>query len=241
MNLDSFSRREFESRLFNLVNSAVPKITKLKAPTKVHYEKMSLLAEKTEAVVKGEYSNLKQLSIETGRPVLIQTRLAKSHRLRVGVNFRTGRITLGTFSDISAVGKKRPIDDATPHMLLNGAYDYVKEENAKNILKNKERLKKIVMINAGKLERYKVATVQDEVVLLKPLWHKGSPFFFKLNGVGLTAEDVLFVDVVHNKLWKYDREIKGYECDKYILVSEKPASPDEIPLSLKKALLMQMV
>ena len=242
MNLDSFSRRELESRLFNLVNGVVPKITKLKAPTKVHYEKMRLLAEKTEAVINGEYPNLKQLSIETGRSVLLQTRLAKSYRVRVKVNFRTEKVGLDAFRDLSATNKKRPVDDATPHMLLNGAYDYVREENARSILKNKARLEKIVMLNAGKLERYRVVAVHDNIVVLKPSWDRtDSLMFFKLdNGAEVKNDDVLVVDVVHNKLWKYDREVRGYECDKFILLSSRPAGADEIPVSVKKTLLVEM-
>lgn len=243
MNLDDFSRRELEFKLYSLVNKVVPKITKLKAPTKVHYEKMNLLAERTEAVVNGEYPCLRQLSVETGKPVLLQTRLAKSYRVRVKVNFHSKKVSLDIYRDLSAESKKRPIDDATPHMLLNGAYDYVKEENARNILKNHTRLEKLVMLNAGKLEKYEVMTVQEGIAILKPAWNRtGSLVFFKLdNGVELEAERVLFVDVVHNKLWKYDRDVKGYECDKFILISERPARPDEIPVSVKKALLAEMV
>jgi len=239
MKFDEFSRRDLEFQLFKLVNEVVPEITKLKTPTKVHYEKMQKLAEMTERVLKGEFPRLKALSSELKQPVRIRTRLAKSLRVVVSVYFSSRVLTVDVIRDPTAESRKRPIDDTTPYMILNGARDYIGEANARSILRNPERLEKLRMLNAGRLERYEVVMIQNGVVVLKPVWSKGSPVFFRVNAKERVGQ-LFSVDVVNGKLWKYDPSVRGYECDKYVLVSGRMVKPEEIPLSLKKVLLAEL-
>ena len=241
MKFEEFSRRDFEFQLFKIVNTAVPKMTRLKAPTKLHYERMRKLAEVTERVLRGDFPALMELSSATRQPVTVRTRLAKSHRLLVLVYFHARTLTFSVLRDVSAESRKRPVDDATPYMQLKGfGNHYVKEANAKNILKDSERLEKLRMLNTGRLERYQVVAVQNGAAMLRPLWSAGydGVVFFKI----VAKEGQLFsVDVDNWKVWKYEPGVKGYECDKYVLVSDRKLEWEEIPPFFKKRLLSELV
>jgi len=241
MKLSEFDKYRFRLTLLEVAEKVIPKISKQKAPTKVQKEKIWLLAEMTDKVVRGEYPSLKQLSTETGHPVFLQVRMIYHKKLRVAVNFRTEEIKIQIYSDYTSLGKKRPIDDGTPFMILLGTNYYVREDNAWYILNNKSRLEKITVLNSEKTIKCSLKATYGDIIAAK---REGSNeiLFFKLDcGKEPNSKWLYFDTESGTLLGRTDSGRTSYLTDRYEVLSRTPLQPDELPPEIKITLLTEII
>lgn len=232
---DEFNVDGFEQRLTELAGNYIPRMKQ------EHTLKLRLLAEITNLVIRGLYPNLKELSTKTESPVTVKTKPAKNCEIYVRLLFHSKDVKVEVYMGSSGY---TIFDNAVPYMRLEGIRDVIFDYDAKRILKHPERVRKLRKLNAGDgLKPCRVKMVRDGIALVETPHEKGLLFF----EVGKHAEEELRkrrsldVNVTSKTLWYIHPSYatRYYTCDDYDLISDKMLSPDEIPPSLKKELLLK--
>lgn len=237
LSFDEFSVDEFEQRLAELAGNYIPKMKQ------EHTLKLRLLAEITGLVIRGLYPNLKKLSTETESPVTVKTKPAKNCEIYVRTFFHSKDVKVEAYKDSSGY---TIFDNAVPYMRLEGIRDVIFDYDARRILMHPDKVRKLRELNAGDgLKQCRVKMVRDGIAIVRTSPEKELLFFEVGN---YTEEELrkswsLEVNVTSKTLWQAHPSYatRYYTCDDYVLVSDKMLSPDEIPPSLKRELLLKEI